>query len=155
MLRRKGRTTTPTAALIAGAVPFLFSAPVIPESQWASEITIRISYGFPSVKKSSPRHFLLALSVNTLATRLMIGFIVSTSCGRMGPASYAVDLAATLSKLASDDAMFFADTVMWLARHIKGGKDRRLFGSFTRKQNALVCRDSDISREAPRQSRRR
>jgi len=37
-------------------------------------------------------------------------------------------LADTLCKLASDDAMFFADTgtaVMWLARHIKGGKNRR------------------------------
>ena len=43
-------------------------------------------------------------------------------------------LAATLSELASDDAMFFADTgtaCMWLARHIQGGRDRRLFGSFT------------------------
>jgi pyruvate dehydrogenase (quinone) len=43
-------------------------------------------------------------------------------------------LAATLCDLASDDAMFFADTgtaCIWLARHIKGGKDRRLFGSFS------------------------
>jgi pyruvate dehydrogenase (quinone) len=43
-------------------------------------------------------------------------------------------LAATLSDLASADAMFFADTgtaCMWLARHIKGGRDRRLFGSFS------------------------
>src|SRR6266403_1335898 len=43
-------------------------------------------------------------------------------------------LAATLCNLASDDAMFFADTgtaVIWLARHIKGGKNRRLFGSFS------------------------
>jgi pyruvate dehydrogenase (quinone) len=43
-------------------------------------------------------------------------------------------LAATLSDLASDDALFFADTgtaCMWLARHIKGGRDRRLFGSFS------------------------
>jgi pyruvate dehydrogenase (quinone) len=43
-------------------------------------------------------------------------------------------LATTLSELASDDAMFFADTgtaVIWLARHIKGGRDRRLFGSFS------------------------
>jgi len=43
-------------------------------------------------------------------------------------------LAATLSDLASDDAMFFADTgtaCIWLARHIKGGRDRRLFGSFS------------------------
>jgi pyruvate dehydrogenase (quinone) len=43
-------------------------------------------------------------------------------------------LAATLSELASDDAMFFADTgtaCIWLARHIKGGRDRRLFGSFS------------------------
>jgi pyruvate dehydrogenase (quinone) len=43
-------------------------------------------------------------------------------------------LAATLSELASNDAMFFADTgtaCMWLARHIKGSKNRRLFGSFS------------------------
>jgi len=43
-------------------------------------------------------------------------------------------LAATLSALASDDAMFFADTgtaCIWLARHIKGGPNRRLFGSFS------------------------
>jgi pyruvate dehydrogenase (quinone) len=43
-------------------------------------------------------------------------------------------LAATLSELASDDAMFFADTgtaCMWLARHISGGRNRRLFGSFS------------------------
>jgi pyruvate dehydrogenase (quinone) len=43
-------------------------------------------------------------------------------------------LAATLSELASDDAMFFADTgtaVIWIARHIKGGRNRRLFGSFS------------------------
>jgi pyruvate dehydrogenase (quinone) len=42
-------------------------------------------------------------------------------------------LAATLSELASDDAMFFADTgtaCIWLARHIRGGRNRRLFGSF-------------------------
>jgi pyruvate dehydrogenase (quinone) len=43
-------------------------------------------------------------------------------------------LAATLNELASDDAMFFADTgtaCIWLARHIQGGRNRRLFGSFT------------------------
>jgi pyruvate dehydrogenase (quinone) len=43
-------------------------------------------------------------------------------------------LAATLSDVASDDAMFFADTgtaCMWLARHINGGRNRRLFGSFS------------------------
>ena len=43
-------------------------------------------------------------------------------------------LAATLSDVASEDAMFFADTgtaCMWLSRHIKGGRNRRLFGSFT------------------------
>jgi pyruvate dehydrogenase (quinone) len=43
-------------------------------------------------------------------------------------------LAATLSDLAAPDAMFFADTgtpVIWLARHIKGGTNRRLFGSFS------------------------
>jgi pyruvate dehydrogenase (quinone) len=43
-------------------------------------------------------------------------------------------LAATLSELASEDAMFFADTgtaCIWLARHISGGANRRLFGSFS------------------------
>jgi pyruvate dehydrogenase (quinone) len=43
-------------------------------------------------------------------------------------------LAATLSDLASDDAMFFADTgtaCIWLARHIKGAPKRRMFGSFS------------------------
>jgi pyruvate dehydrogenase (quinone) len=43
-------------------------------------------------------------------------------------------LAKTLSDLASDDALFFADTgtaVIWLARYISGGRDRRLFGSFS------------------------
>jgi len=43
-------------------------------------------------------------------------------------------LAATLSDLASDDAMFFADTgtaCIWTARHINVGRDRRLFGSFS------------------------
>src|SRR5713101_125246 len=43
-------------------------------------------------------------------------------------------LAAMLSELASDDAMFFADTgtaCIWMARHVKGGRNRRLFGSFS------------------------
>ncbi|MEV7323062.1 thiamine pyrophosphate-dependent enzyme [Streptomyces sp. NPDC093970] len=43
-------------------------------------------------------------------------------------------LAATLSDLADDDALFFADTgtpVIWAARHIKYGPERRLFGSFS------------------------
>jgi pyruvate dehydrogenase (quinone) len=43
-------------------------------------------------------------------------------------------LAATLSEIAADDAMFFADTgtaCIWLARHIKGSKGRALFGSFS------------------------
>ncbi len=43
-------------------------------------------------------------------------------------------LASRLDALAADDAMFFADTgtpCIWLARHITGGANRRLFGSFT------------------------
>jgi pyruvate dehydrogenase (quinone) len=43
-------------------------------------------------------------------------------------------LTATLSDLASDDAMFFVDTgtaCIWTARHIKGSPNRRLFGSFS------------------------
>jgi hypothetical protein len=40
-------------------------------------------------------------------------------------------LAATLSELASDDAMFFVDTgtaCIWAARHMKGGANRRILG---------------------------
>jgi pyruvate dehydrogenase (quinone) len=43
-------------------------------------------------------------------------------------------LAATLSGIASEDAMFFADTgtaCIWMARHIQGGANRRIFGSFS------------------------
>jgi pyruvate dehydrogenase (quinone) len=43
-------------------------------------------------------------------------------------------LAATLSELADEDALFFADTgtaVIWAARHIRYGPRRRLFGSFS------------------------
>jgi pyruvate dehydrogenase (quinone) len=43
-------------------------------------------------------------------------------------------LAATLSEVASDDAMFFVDTgtaCIWAARHLKGAKNRRIFGSFS------------------------
>jgi pyruvate dehydrogenase (quinone) len=43
-------------------------------------------------------------------------------------------LAATLCRLASQDAMFFADTgtpCIWLARHIRGGTQRRFHGSLT------------------------
>jgi pyruvate dehydrogenase (quinone) len=43
-------------------------------------------------------------------------------------------LAATLSALASDDAMFFADTgtaCIWMARHLKGSANRRFFVSYS------------------------
>ncbi len=43
-------------------------------------------------------------------------------------------LVATLSELASEDAMFFADTgtaCIWMARHLTGGTNRRIFGSFS------------------------
>jgi pyruvate dehydrogenase (quinone) len=43
-------------------------------------------------------------------------------------------LAAKLSEIASPDAMFFVDTgtaCIWAARHLKGGSDRRIFGSFS------------------------
>jgi pyruvate dehydrogenase (quinone) len=43
-------------------------------------------------------------------------------------------LAATLDAQASDDAMFFADTgtaCIWMARHIKGSANRRLFASYS------------------------
>ncbi len=43
-------------------------------------------------------------------------------------------LVATLSELAADDAMFFIDTgtaCMWGSRHLRGGHNRRIFGSFS------------------------
>ena len=43
-------------------------------------------------------------------------------------------VAAVLSELADDDAVFTVDTgtpVIWAARHIEYGRDRRMFGSFT------------------------
>jgi pyruvate dehydrogenase (quinone) len=43
-------------------------------------------------------------------------------------------LTATLSELAADDAMFFVDTgtaCIWIARHITGSRNRRIFGSFS------------------------
>jgi len=43
-------------------------------------------------------------------------------------------LAATLSELAADDAMFFVDTgtaCIWASRHMTGGPNRRIFGSFS------------------------
>jgi pyruvate dehydrogenase (quinone) len=43
-------------------------------------------------------------------------------------------LAATLSEVAADDAMFFVDTgtaCIWMARHVNVGGNRRLFGSFS------------------------
>ncbi|POX58121.1 thiamine pyrophosphate-binding protein [Streptomyces sp. Ru62] len=43
-------------------------------------------------------------------------------------------LATVLSDLADEDALFFADTgtpVIWAARHIRYGPQRRLFGSFS------------------------
>lgn len=42
-------------------------------------------------------------------------------------------VAATLNELADADALFFADTgtpCVWLARHVQGGPNRRLSGSF-------------------------
>jgi pyruvate dehydrogenase (quinone) len=43
-------------------------------------------------------------------------------------------LAATLSEVAAPDAMFFVDTgtaCIWMARHVNGGRNRRVFGSFS------------------------
>jgi pyruvate dehydrogenase (quinone) len=42
-------------------------------------------------------------------------------------------LAATLSEVAAEDALFFADTgtaCIWMARHIRGGTNRRLLDRF-------------------------
>ncbi len=51
-----------------------------------------------------------------------------------GPCDTEMLFRPALSDIASDDAMFFADTgtaVIWLARHVRGGRNRGLFGSFS------------------------
>jgi pyruvate dehydrogenase (quinone) len=85
-----------------------------------------------SVRDKTDRHFLDKHLAHTKSFHELLQHYVEK-----GPGIKPIRpeyLAATLSDLASEDAMFFADTgtaCIWMARHIRGGRDRRLFGSFS------------------------
>ncbi len=96
------------------------------------DIKSTVSALLPAVREKTNGDFLAKQLAHTEAFHKLLQHYVEK-----GPAIKPIRpefLAATLSELASDDAMFFADTgtaCIWLARHISGGKNRRLFGSFS------------------------
>jgi pyruvate dehydrogenase (quinone) len=96
------------------------------------DIKSTVSALLPAVCEKTDGEFLARQIAHTESFRKLLQHYVEK-----GPAIKPIRpefLAATLSELASDDAMFFADTgtaCIWLARHIYGGKNRRLFGSFS------------------------
>src|SRR5882757_8007800 len=96
------------------------------------DIKSTVSALLPAVREKMDGEFLARQIAHTESFHRLVQHYVEK-----GPAIKPIRpefLAATLSELASDDAMFFADTgtaCIWLARHIFGGKNRRLFGSFS------------------------
>jgi pyruvate dehydrogenase (quinone) len=96
------------------------------------DIKSTVSALLPAVREKTDGEFLARQIAHTESFHELLQHYVEK-----GPAIKPIRpefLAATLSELASDDAMFFADTgtaCIWLARHICGGKNRRLFGSFS------------------------
>jgi len=96
------------------------------------DIKSTVSALLPAVREKTDGEFLARQIAHTESFHKLLQHYVEK-----GPAIKPIRpefLAATLSELASDDAMFFADTgtaCIWLARHIYGGKNRRLFGSFS------------------------
>jgi pyruvate dehydrogenase (quinone) len=86
----------------------------------------------PMVRQKTDGRFLEKQIAETQSFEELLGHYV-TKGPRLKPIRPEY-LAATLSELADDDAMFFVDTgtaCMWAARHIRGGKNRRIFGSFS------------------------
>src|SRR5665213_2024752 len=85
----------------------------------------------PLVRKKADGHFLDQRIAETRSFEELLGHYVTK-----GPQIKPIRpefLAAILNELAADDAMFFVDTgtaCMWAARHMRGGKNRRMFGSF-------------------------
>jgi pyruvate dehydrogenase (quinone) len=86
----------------------------------------------PMVKDKDNDHFLRRHVKETEHGRRRLGHYVTK-----GPGIKPIRpeyVAAVLSELADDDAIFTVDTgtpVIWAARHIEYGPDRRMFGSFT------------------------
>ena len=86
----------------------------------------------PQVDDKHSDHFLRAHVAETERWRKRLGHYVTK-----GPGIKPIRpeyLAALLSELADDDAVFTVDTgtpCIWAARHIEYGRDRRMLGSFT------------------------
>jgi len=86
----------------------------------------------PMVNDKSSDHFLREHVRQTEHARRRLGHYVTK-----GPGIKPIRpeyVAAVLSELADDNAVFTVDTgtpVIWAARHIEYGRDRRMFGSFT------------------------
>jgi pyruvate dehydrogenase (quinone) len=86
----------------------------------------------PMVADKHDDHFLREHVTQTEHTRRRLGHYVTK-----GPGIKPIRpeyVAAVLSELADDDAVFTVDTgtpVIWAARHIEYGPNRRMFGSFT------------------------
>ena len=86
----------------------------------------------PMVEDKHGDHFLREHAAHTEHVRQRLGHYVTK-----GPAIKPIRpeyIAAVLSELADDDAVFTVDTgtpCIWAARHIEYGRDRRMFGSFT------------------------
>jgi pyruvate dehydrogenase (quinone) len=86
----------------------------------------------PMIEEKQHEHFLREHVMKTERGRQRLGHYVTK-----GPGIKPIRpeyVAAVLSELADDDAVFTADTgtpCIWAARHITYGRGRRLFGSFT------------------------
>jgi len=86
----------------------------------------------PLVREKTEGHFLGQRIAETKSFEELLGHYVTK-----GPKIKPIRpefLAATLNELAAADAMFFVDTgtaCMWAARHMRGGNNRRMFGSFS------------------------
>jgi pyruvate dehydrogenase (quinone) len=86
----------------------------------------------PMVTDKHRDHFLREHVAQTEHARRRLGHYVTKGPGLKPIRPEYV--AAVLSELADDDAVFTVDTgtpVIWAARHISYGRDRRMFGSFT------------------------
>jgi pyruvate dehydrogenase (quinone) len=86
----------------------------------------------PLVNDKHGDHFLREHVTQTDHARRRLGHYVTKGPGLKPIRPEYV--AAVLSELADDDAVFTVDTgtpCIWAARHIEYGRDRRLFGSFT------------------------
>jgi pyruvate dehydrogenase (quinone) len=96
------------------------------------DIQATVAALLPMVRELTDGHFLSERIAETRSFEELLSHYV-TKGPQMKPIRPEF-LAATLNELASDDAMFFVDTgtaCIWAARHMRGGSNRRIFGSFS------------------------